>query len=151
MYKHRQTGKLLLYTLGFGAAITAALLAGSPPGSERVVAGVALAILLLCILLLSSLTVVVTSDRLAVWFGIGVIRRTIRIQEIRDAHIVRNPWYYGWGIRLTPHGWLFNVSGFDAVELELKNNKRFRIGTDEPKQLLEAIQKEQARQRIRPG
>lgn len=42
--------------------------------------------------------------------------------------------------QLTPHGWLFNVSGLDAVELELINNRRFRIGTDEPQRLIAAIQ-----------
>ena len=53
---------------------------------------------------------------------------------------MRNLWYYGWGIRYTPHGWLFNVSGLDAVELELKNGRTWRVGTDEPVELLAAIQ-----------
>ena len=139
-YKHRQTGKLMFYTFGAAAVFTAALLAGAAPGSERIVAGAALGLLLLFLLLFWSLTVVVTSRDLVVSFGIGLIRRTILIQDIRDAQVVRNPWYYGWGIRLTPRGWLYNVSGFDAVELELKNNRRFRIGTDEPQKLLDAIQ-----------
>jgi hypothetical protein len=61
------------------------------------------------------------------------------VQEIRDARAVRNRWFYGWGIRLTPHGWMFNVSGLDAVELDLPNGRRFRNGTDEPERLLAAI------------
>ncbi len=46
-------------------------------------------------------------------------------------------WYYGWGIRgwLWPKMWIYNVSGFDAVEIKLKNGKMYRIGTDEPKKL----------------
>ena len=139
-YKHRQIPTLLLYTLGFGSVMTAALSTVVSPGPAKVVTGVVLVILLLFIFLFWSLTVVVTSDRLTVWFGFGVIRRVFRIEDIRDSRIVRNPWYYGWGIRLTPHGWLFNVSGFDAVELEFKNHRKFRIGTDEPHQLLTAIQ-----------
>ena len=31
--------------------------------------------------------------------------------------------------------------GFDAVEIKLKSGKRFRIGTDEPGALIEAIRK----------
>ena len=139
-YKHKQIGTLVLYALGFGVVATAALLALVSPGPANVVAGVVLVVLLLCMFLFWSLSVEVTSDRLAVWFGPGVIRRVFRMEDIGDARIVRNPWYYGWGIRLTPHGWLFNVSGFDAVELQFKNNRRFRIGTDEPQQLLTAIQ-----------
>lgn len=72
-------------------------------------------------------------------FGSGVIRKRFRVEDIRTARSVRNPWYYGWGIRLTPQGWLFNVSGFDAVELELNSNRKFRIGTDEPHRLRAAI------------
>jgi hypothetical protein len=34
---------------------------------------------------------------------------------------------------------VYNVSGFDAVEIKLKNGKRYRIGTDEPKDLEQAI------------
>jgi len=52
---------------------------------------------------------------------------------------VKNPWYYGWGIRFTPHGWLYNVSGLHAVEIELKNGKKYRIGTDVPENLEKAI------------
>ena len=36
--------------------------------------------------------------------------------------------------------WLWNVSGLQAVELVLNNGKRFRIGTDEPENLVNAIQ-----------
>jgi hypothetical protein len=48
--------------------------------------------------------------------------------------------FYGWGIRWIPGGWLWNVSGLDGVELVLVNNRRFRVGTDEPEQLAAAIQ-----------
>jgi hypothetical protein len=38
-----------------------------------------------------------------------------------------------------PGGVIWNVSGFDAVELELDDGTRFRIGTDEPVALAAAI------------
>jgi hypothetical protein len=47
--------------------------------------------------------------------------------------------WYGWSIRLTPHGWLYSVSGLAAVELTLQDGKRLRIGTDEPERLCQAI------------
>jgi hypothetical protein len=52
---------------------------------------------------------------------------------------VRNPWYYGWGVRLTPHGILYNVSGLNAVELLLDDGRRVRVGTDEPDALVRAL------------
>ena len=68
-----------------------------------------------------------------------MIRRAIRLFDIAEARAVRNRWWYGWGIRLTPHGWMFNISGLDAVEIEYTNGRKFRIGTDEPNELEEAI------------
>ena len=54
--------------------------------------------------------------------------------------IVETRWFYGWGIRLTSRGWLWNTSGFDAVELTYLNGKRFIIGKDDPIGLAAEIQ-----------
>jgi len=35
--------------------------------------------------------------------------------------------------------WIYNISGFDAVEIKMKNGKTYRIGTDEPQKLEQAI------------
>ncbi len=141
IYKHRQVGILILISLGMGVAVTATVLILVPPNEARAVVGMVLSILLLCAYLFWALNVEVTEEEVVVSFGPGLIRRRFRAEDILDARTVRNRWYYGWGIRLTPHGWLFNVSGLDAVELELTNNRKFRIGTDEPQQLLTAIRR----------
>ena len=39
-----------------------------------------------------------------------------------------------------PHGWLYSVSGFDAVKIVLTNGRTYNVGTDEPTELLTAIQ-----------
>ncbi len=64
----------------------------------------------------------------------------LSVIDLQKATIVRNRWYYGWGVRLTARGWLYNVSGFDAVEILLKNGRTYRIGTDKPAKLLLAIE-----------
>ena len=97
------------------------------------------AIILVCAILLDSLTVRVSNNFIEIRFGIGIIRKQFAIAKIQSATIVRNKWYCGWGIRLTPHGWLYNVAGLDAVEIRLNNGKQYRIGTDEPKELHKAI------------
>ena len=139
-YTHRQTGTLLLWVLGVGAAINVVLLLFSDPVSVKMIAVSALTILIFSMILFGSLTVTVTPESVKVWFGPGIIRKAVRLQDIRDSRVVRNPWYYGWGVRLTPNGWLFSVSGFEAVELDLASGLRFRIGTDEPERLHEALQ-----------
>jgi len=141
IYRHTQVGTIVLLGLGFGVAVCAvALSVASVP--VEVLAAV-IAVMILCMILFGTLTAEVTEDRVTVWFGPGLIRKSFPIERINSAQPVRNRWYYGWGIRLTPQGWMFNVSGLDAVELELTNGRRFRIGTDEPGPLAEAI--EQAR------
>jgi hypothetical protein len=90
--------------------------------------------------LFDSLTVKVSRTYISIKFGIGIIMKRFAVGDVQNAAIVRNHWYYGWGIRLTPHGWLYNVSGLDAVEIRLRNGKKYRIGTDEPVQLLSVIQ-----------
>ena len=85
------------------------------------------------------LTVEVNKDIVRLAFGFGIIHRSIPRERIAAVTRVRNRWWYSLGIRLTPHGWMWNISGLDAVELTYHDGKKFRIGTDEPEALLEAL------------
>ena len=92
--------------------------------------------------LVSTLTTVVADGVLDVFFGPGLIRRRVPLHRIREVRVVTTPWYYGWGIRWTPSGWLWNVSGLDGVELEFDDGHCFRIGSDEPDKLAEGLRRE---------
>ena len=70
-------------------------------------------------LLFGSLTIEILDGELCCRFGIGLIRKRFPLRHVVAVETVRNSWIWGWGIRYTPHGWLFNVSGLDAVELTL--------------------------------
>lgn len=96
-------------------------------------------IFLLALVLFPSLSVEIDKTRLIVKFGFGVINKKFILKDIISCHAVKNPWQYGLGIRLTPHGWLYNISGLSAVEIQMKNGKKYRIGTDEPKRLEQVI------------
>lgn len=98
-----------------------------------------LALLALVNALFSSLTVAISDDLLEFWFGARVWHRKVMLTEIAGCHVVKNSWWYGWGIRWTPHGWLYNVAGPMAVEIVFKNGKKIRVGSDEPATLAEAI------------
>ncbi len=139
LYRHRQIGTLLIVVLGLGTVLTGALLLQAGESTARLPLGLVLVLLIASAVLFASLTVEVRRDGIVVSFGPGLIRRIIPIGDIRDVRVVRNRWYYGWGIRRIPGGWLYNVSGLEAVELQLANGRRFRIGTDEPQRLAEAI------------
>lgn len=139
LYRHRQIGTLLIVVLGLGTVMTGAILLQAGDSTARLLLGLVLVLLIASAVLFASLTVEVRREEIVAGFGPGLIRRSIPIGDIRDVQVVRNPWYYGWGIRRIPGGWLYNVSGLEAVELQLEGDRRFRIGTDEPQRLAEAI------------
>lgn len=136
-YRHTQIGLLTLVGLGAGMLIVAVR-----PRERDLDALLrpVLVVLAVTAVVFASLTVEVTGEVLTLRFGPGLIRKRIRIADIQTCVVVRNPWWYGWGIRRTPHGWLYNVSGRGAVELTLTNGRRLRVGTDEPARLCQAIQ-----------
>lgn len=135
-YHHTQIGYLTITVLGIALLCSALLMA--IVGFNWIGFAV-LVFIATCLVLFATLTVDINEDLLEIRFGPGVIRKKFPLKEIESCQVVKNPWYYGWGIRLTPHGRLYNVSGFYAVEIKFKDGKKFRIGTNVPKELEQAI------------
>lgn len=126
------------------------LLLGAPAvatGSIALWLGVA--VVLLVGVFFSTLTVEVREDAVRLWFGPGVLRRTIPFVEVASAAIAPSPWWHGIGLRLTPTGMMYNVAVGRTVDLELRSGRRLRIGTDRPEELLAAVQAGIAR--VTPG
>lgn len=132
MYRHTQVGTLILGLLiGTGVVVLWQLPRSAAPSAVWLVPlG-----LLVVGALFGSLTTEVDHERFRFWFGPGLIRRAFPLARISGCRAVTNPWWYGWGIHWTPHGWLYNVAGLQAVEIELQDGRRLRIGTDEPEEL----------------
>jgi hypothetical protein len=138
-YRHTQVGWVIL---GLTAAILAFVWSRLPP---EVALGAQLPLLVvggLLLLVFSALTVEVDAETIRLRFGIGLVRKRIPLAEVKAWRAVRSPWYTGWGIRLGSGYVLWNVSGFEAVELDLASGRRFRVGTDEPAALVAAITRE---------
>ena len=85
-----------------------------------------------------SLTVNVTLKKVQWHFGPGFWKKSIDREQITGAKPIRTKWWYGFGIRLSPHGWLYNVQGLDAVQIEHAGRSTL-IGTDDPKGLAKAL------------
>jgi hypothetical protein len=135
-YKHTQIGYLLLILYGAVLLFIGYL---NIVTAFNPVALVGLIIMLIALGLFTTLTVAVDDQMIKLQFGLGVIRKVFLLRDIEAYRVVENPWYYGWGIRYTPRGWLFNVSGFSAIELQMKSGKRYRIGTNDPEGLAKAV------------
>ena len=135
-YKHTQVGYFI--TIAIVAAMVAIGIIMVNTGVNWIATTV-LVVLAVVVVLFHSLTVVISGEELVVQFGLGVIRKRFKLNEIESCQAVRIPWYYGWGIRLTPQGMVFRVSGFHAVQIRLITGKEYLIGTDVPQELEEAI------------
>ncbi len=140
-YEHVQTGRLAIpasVLLVVIAGIALPSMVDSSPGGAVLLILVILLVIVVAVLF-SRLTVSVDQSEVVAAFGMGWPKKRIPLPDIAAARQVRNQWIYGWGLRMIPGGSMFNVWGLDAVELELTSGKLFRIGTDEPQQLLAAL------------
>lgn len=132
-----------LITAGFFAwsYITAS---AEPPSYDSGTNFAVTAVMTLILVILSSfvsLQVIIDAKHLQIKFGYGIFQKKFALNEVVSSKAVRNHWYYGWGIRVWfwPKMWIYNVAGFDAVEIKLKNGRIYRIGTDEPMKLASTI------------
>jgi len=136
-YEHTQLGTIII---GAVTTAVAVILASMYLFVAVWVTFLVLGLMIIVLAICSTLTVAIQDDTLSIRFGpVGLIRKSWPLAEIDTVTTVTNNWYYGWGIRWTPHGLLYNVSGSRAVEVRLFSGKKFRIGTDEPEELSRAI------------
>jgi hypothetical protein len=123
----------------FGAAVFIALMGIFAP----VPLGISLVnelIVLICAVVFSKLTVKIDNETLRAYFGLGIRCKKAPLAEIVACEPIPVRWWYGWGIHLTPYGWLYNISGWDAVAIKLRDGRRFALGTNDPDALVTAIQ-----------
>lgn len=138
-YAHTQKAGVPFYAilvLGIFVCVMMLFAVGVPPVPVCILMPL---VLLWAILLMSSLTVTMDDQFLRVRFGPGVFFKKIPLSEIAATGPKYTTYIWGWGIRWYPVGWLYNVAGFQSVEVILKNGRKVRIGTDEPEKLAETI------------
>ena len=141
IYEHRQFGWLTIFVVVgviiFLRFIVPAVVNAPVPFGIN---GLLLAIAVIGALF-SSLTVRVTEKSMAWWFGLPAIGRRVDLQHIASVRAIRTNVFEGWGIHLTWHGWVWNVAGFNAVQITLTSGTRFAVGTPEPDKLIAAIER----------
>ncbi|KKP97420.1 MAG: hypothetical protein US25_C0007G0002 [Candidatus Moranbacteria bacterium GW2011_GWE1_36_7] len=146
-YKHTQIGYLMLVvTLAVAVLFAQAYImaAAEPPSADSGTNLLVTTVMALILLILASfvlLQTIIDEEYLRIKFGYGIFRKKFSLNDVISAKAVKNHWYYGWGIKMwfKPRMWIYSVSGFDAVEITLKNGKTYRLGTDEPGKLEQAI------------
>jgi hypothetical protein len=142
MYEHTHHAvllTLLLVGVFVGAMVLVALAADEMPPGVLVIVSVVAIVLLVAIFLFRKLTIRVDAEAVSLGFGPGWPGKRIPLAEIEAAEVAYQPWYWGWGIRWTPRGWLWRVAGLRCVELRRRSGRSFFVGTDDPEGLVRAI------------
>lgn len=142
-YQHTQSGTVILVSVAI-VFLAFLLLAAVVP-----LVIIAPALLLVFGLLFRSLTIEISDTDLLWYFGWGWPRRRVPLAEIASVEPIRIGFWNGWGIHYTPRGWLYNVSGFGAVAIRLRNGKQFCLGSDEPEELVARLRTQDSKPETR--
>ncbi|MFL6584771.1 MAG: hypothetical protein ACJ8KU_09680 [Chthoniobacterales bacterium] len=137
-YQHTQFGSAIVWPLIGAAAIGCAVAFISPIMRVALLVAIPLALVAWTF---SKLTITIDEHNVRAAFGPGFVYKQVPLTTIESCEPVRTHWLEGWGIHLSRFGWLYNVSGRDAVAIRLRNGKRFALGTDQPEELAAAIRR----------
>ncbi len=139
-YENRQSGRgALIGLVVFWLLVLTTVLFIDAPAWVALAYGVPISLLIFAF---TSLRTVVDDAAVTAHFRFGRPRRVVPLGAITRHEPVRNPWWYGLGLRLIPGGTLYNVWGLDAVEIRYHDGRRdrmVRFGTNDPAGLDAAI------------
>lgn len=139
-YKHTQFGTLtIIILLVVGILLSPIILSLITEGRGLLILSMVV-LYLLTLTFFYAFTVEISERRVKWWFGIGAIRKSCLLKEVQSTKEVKNPWYYLWGIKSIPGGWLYAIAPGSAVELVFKDGKVVRLGTNRPEELRKAIE-----------
>jgi len=144
-YKYTEVGVatiLLILLAGvFTAYVVIAELRTSPGPFLMVVGFAVVGLFIFALAAFYSFTIQIAGEKLDFWFGFGVGKRSFDIADIRSIEIVKTPWYYFWGIKSIPGGWLYSIApGGEAIELVFMDRKKIHLGTNRAAEIKERIE-----------
>lgn len=82
--------------------------------------------------LFGMLTISIDRTFFKIKMGIGLFGRKIKLKDIKEVKVTKIPWWLGSGVRYYRGRWIYNVAGFQAVEITQIDNKSILVGTAEP-------------------
>lgn len=141
-YDHTQQAPLYLILVAVGIG----MLAGAwftPIQAVQIVLVISGGLMFVLAATFRQLTVRDEANHLLIQFGpLPLLRRRVPYSDMERAERSRTTILDGWGIHLSPSGgWVWNLWGFDCVDVFLSRGRKVRIGTDD-RDGLEAFLKE---------
>ena len=141
IYKKTQYGVLTYLMLLVMAFLTVSFILQTGKKPIPLVAYLILMLIFIIIILLFyKLTIIIDNDKIEAIFGIGLLKKSIKLNDIQSIENYKIPWYVGIGIRLTPKGWLWNVSTGNAILIHNKTRSNtFLVGSKEVDKVINTI------------
>lgn len=140
-YRHTQSSNLVIALFGSLTVVFLGLASRADGVAGALISMGAIFVAIGFILFsFNQMTVSVDEREIHLAFRWGWPQKRIDRSEVVSARVVRNKWWYGFGVRLVPEGWLYNVWGLNAVQINLNTGKTIRIGSDDAEALSEAVQ-----------
>ena len=148
-YRYTQVGILTILMILLAAIFTAFVFDSGLKSTEmqdaaslKVIGLVVAGVFVLALASFYSFTIQIADGKLNFWFGFGVGGKSFPIEGIRSVETVKNPWYYFWGIKSIPGGWLYSIApGGRAIEMIFKDNRKIHLGTNRPEEIKQRLDK----------
>ncbi|MBG43838.1 MAG: hypothetical protein CL530_07705 [Aequorivita sp.] len=114
---------------------------GNPPISDAGVVAIAVSILaVVALFLVITLRTRIDASGVRMQF-FPFLTKNVSWAHIKHAEVINYGFVGGWGIRLwTPYGTVYNIKGNKGLAIQLLDGKKFLIGTQKPKELIEVLQ-----------
>ncbi|WP_415776370.1 hypothetical protein ACMYQ1_10415 [Shewanella oncorhynchi] len=135
-YKHSQLGTSLVVLLTIPMVIVFFFSSGD--STVKITIYCTMSFLILNFFRLKT---VINNECITISFGLGLIRKKIKLESIVSVEPLKTSILCGWGIRIMNDGKLYNVSGREAVKIKLKDGTAVAIGTNDVKNLMNSINK----------
>lgn len=131
-YHHTQTAPLYLLVLSLSVVLFAVAWF-IPEIVIQIVVSVGGTLMFLIALSFRELTVSDEGSELLICFGpLPVFRRRLQFAEIEKVEQAKSTIMDGWGIHMSPSGgWVWNLWGFDCVDVWYREGRKIRIGSDD--------------------
>jgi len=137
-YQNTQAG---VVSVGVLSAVAAFIWMASRVSGDAPIAALVppMAIIAALVVLLSTLTVRVTAVGIEWWLSFGLLKRSLRFEEITAAR-AREIFPLAFGIHWDLRGGMsYIVTGGSALELFLKNGKRVTMSCADPHKIIEML------------
>lgn len=138
-YRHTQYGALMFIVFLITGVLIAVVAVAIIAEGRTLAAVIMILGYLLGLGMFYSSTIEISEEKLKFWFGIGIVRKTFVLSEIQSSKEVDIPWYYFWGVKSIPGGWLWSIAPGTGVEIVLKNGSIVLLGTNQPEKLKQAV------------